>query len=154
MTASLYQSALSGNGGAASATATTWLFSRNTEDMRRQRVRVELHEVAPAAPGVMAPRDEIVEHVAAARRAIEIDVARLHGPRVEVHADEDQVVAFLLRVADELVVVAGVEAQAPVALQRRIGLSYFVQPADQLAQIPGPVPIPALDLVFFRIQIL
>src|SRR5436190_31265 len=151
MTASLYQSALSGSAGAASGTATTWLLSRNTEDVRRQRVRVELHEVAPAAPGVMAPRDEIVEHVAAARRAIEIDGARLHGPRVEVHADENQVFALLLRVADELVVVAGMEAQAPVALQCRIGLSYFVQPANQLSQIAGAVPIPALDLVFFRI---
>src|SRR5919201_4446415 len=105
MTASLYQSAVSGSAGAASATATSWLFSRNTEDVRRQRVRVQLHEVAPAAPGVMARGDEVVQLVARARRAIEIDEAGLGVDWVEVHGHQDEVIAFLLGVAQELVVV-------------------------------------------------
>src|SRR5712691_1426712 len=105
MTASLYQSALSGSAGAASGTATTWLFSRNTEDVRRQRVRIQLHEIAPAAPGVMAGRDEILERVAVARGAIEVDPAALRVFRIEVHRHQDEVVPLLLRVAQQLVVV-------------------------------------------------
>src|SRR5689334_23857561 len=154
MTASLYQSALSGSGGAASATASDGLLSRNTEDMRRQRVRVELHEVVAAAPGVMAARDEIVEHVARTRRAVEIDVACLRVPWVEVHADEDQVVALLLRVAKELIVVADVEAKAPVALQRGISMADRIQAGDELAQASRPVAIPALDLVLLGVEVL
>src|SRR5438105_445326 len=70
MTASLYQSAVSGSAGCASATATSWLFSRNTEDVRRQRVGVELHEVAPLFPGVVAGGDEIVQLVSVAGRVV------------------------------------------------------------------------------------
>src|SRR5260221_12942402 len=111
MTASLYQSALSGSAGADSGTATTWLFSRNTEDVRRQRVRIELDEIAPATPGVVARGDQILERVAVARRAIEVEPAALRVPRIEVHRDQDQVVARLLRVAQHLVVVGRMEAQ-------------------------------------------
>src|SRR4029453_7365144 len=110
MTASLYQSAASGSAGCASPMATTWLLSRNTEDVRRELLRVEHHVVAPAVPGVAARGHEVLDLVDVARRAVEIDPARLRVARVEVHADEDQVVALLLGVAEELVVVGGVEA--------------------------------------------
>src|SRR3954463_10612784 len=105
MTASLYQSALSGRAGAASGTATTWLFSRNTEDVRRQGMRIQLHEIAAATPGVVARRDEILERVRIARRAIEIDPSGLLMMRIEVDRHEDQVVARRFRVAEQLVVV-------------------------------------------------
>src|SRR5947209_9487299 len=147
MTASLYQSAVSGSAGCDSATATTWLFSRNTEDVRRQRVRVELHEIAPPVPAVVPGGDEIVQLVSVARRAVEIDPAGLRVVRIEVHRDEDQIVPGLLRVADQLIVVRGVETQAPVALQRRVVAPHFVQPADQRPQAFLPVAVPALDLV-------
>src|SRR5258706_9427531 len=154
MTASLYQSALSGSAGADSGTATTWLFSRNTEDVRRQCVRIELDEIAPAAPGVMARGDQILERVAVARRAIEVEPSRLLMMRVEVDCDQDQVVAYLLRVAQHLVVVGRMEAQAPVALQRRIFLSHVVELGDQLAQAVGPVALPAPDLVLLGVEVL
>src|SRR6185436_8263760 len=134
MTASLYQSALSGSAGAASGTAMSWLFSRNTEDVRRQGVGIELHEVAPAAPGVTARRDQILHLVAAGGRAVEIEPARLLVMRIQVDAHQDKVVALFLRVADQLVVVGRMEAQVPVALQRRVLVADSVQPADQLAQ--------------------
>src|SRR3954470_21674438 len=152
MTASLYQSAVSGSAGCASATATTWLFSRNTEDVRRERVRVELHEVAPPLPGVVAGGDQIVQFVSVARRAVEIQPAGLQVVRIEVDRDQDEIVARLLRVADELVIVRGVEAQAPVALQRGIRLPYGIQTADKWPQAVRPVTLPALDLVFLRIE--
>src|SRR5438046_7910398 len=152
MTASLYQSAASGSGGAASATATSWLFSRNTEDVRRQDVGIELHEIAPAAPGVVAGRDQILQSVAFARRAVEIEPAALRVARIEIYRDQDQVVALLFRVAQELVVVRRMEFQVPVALQRRVLAPYLIQLGNQASQAVGPLSIPALDLVFLGIQ--
>src|SRR5439155_24787657 len=154
MTASLYQSALSGSGGAASGTATSWLFSRNTEDVRRQRVGIQLHEVAPAAPGVMARRDEILERIARARRAVEVDPAALRVARIEVHRDQDQVVARLLRVAQHLVVVGRMEAQAPVALQRRVFVPYPVEPRNQATKAIVALAVPALDFVLLVVEVL
>src|SRR5438132_7073750 len=153
MTASLYQSAASGSGGAASATATSWLFSRNTEDVRRQGVGIQLHEIAPAAPGVVAGGDEVLERVARARRAVEIDVARLAIERIEVHRDQDEVAALLLRIAEQLLVVRRMEAQAPVALQRRVLLPHLVELGDQSAQAVRPLAVPALDLVLLGVEV-
>src|SRR5439155_26076307 len=134
MTASLYQSAASGSGGAASATATSWLFSRNTEDVRRQDVGIELHEIAPAAPGVVAGRDQILQSVAFARRAVEIEPAALRALRIQVHRHQDEIVARLLRVAQQLVVVGRMEAQVPVALQRRVLAPDLIQLGNQASQ--------------------
>src|SRR5438067_6469152 len=149
MTASLYQSAVSGSSDFASGIAVSWLFSRNTEDVRRQRVRIQLHEIAPAAPGVVARGDEIVQLVARAGRAVEIDVARLRVVRIQVDRDQDQVALFLLRVAQQLLVVGRMKAQAPVALQSWIFLSHFVELRDQPTQAVRPLAVPRLDLVFF-----
>src|SRR5919109_2753818 len=98
MTASLYQSAVSGSAGCAAATATSWLFSRNTEDVRRKRVRVQLHEIAPPFPSVVARGDEIVPLVSVAGRAIEIHPAGLRISRGEIHRHEDEIVPRLLGV--------------------------------------------------------
>src|SRR4051812_4289092 len=117
MTASLYQSALSGSAGAVSGRVSAFLGSRNTEYMRRQGLRVELDEIAPAAPLVVAGGDQIFQRIGTGRRAIEIDVPGLLVARVEIHGDENQVLALLLRIADELVAVRRVEAQRPVGLQ-------------------------------------
>src|SRR5437763_5254983 len=105
MTASLYQSAVSGSAGCACATATSWLFSRNTEHVRRQGMGVELHEVAPPAPGVVAGGDQIVQGIACRRSALEIYPARLRVSRVEIHHHHDQVVAVFLGIAKELLIV-------------------------------------------------
>src|SRR5919197_118833 len=154
MTASLYQSAVSGSAGCASATATSWLFSRNTEDVRRERMRIQLHKIAPPAPGVVAGGDEIVQLVSVAWRAVEIHPARLHITRVQVHHDEDEIVPGLLGVADELVIVRRMEAQAPVALQRRVLAPHLIQPCDERPQALGPLTVPALDLVLLGVEVL
>src|SRR3954465_488080 len=147
MTAYLYPSALSGSAGAASGTATTSLLSRNTEDVRRKRVGIQLHEVAAAIPRVVARGNEILKRIACGGGAVEVDPAALRGVQIEVHADEDQVLALLLRVAEKLVVVGQMEAQRPVALQRRVFVPNLVQLRDQPAQAVGSLAIPALDLV-------
>src|SRR2546429_4735446 len=154
MTASLYQSAVSGSAGCAAATATSWLFSRNTEEVRRQRVGVELHEVAPPFPAVVAGGDGIVQLVSVAGRAVEIYPPRLRISRVEIQRHQDEVVPRLLGVADELVIVGRMEAQAPVALQRGILLPHGVQAADERPQAVRPIALPALDLVLLRVEVL
>src|SRR5260221_14571898 len=119
MTASLYQSALSGSSDFASGTAVSWLLSRNTEDVRRQGIGIQLHEVAPAAPGVMVGGHQVVQLVARAGRAIEIEPAALRVSGLQVDRHQNEIVALLLRVAQQPVVVRGMEPQAPVPLQRR-----------------------------------
>src|SRR5438067_6665672 len=154
MTASLYRSAVSGSSDFASGIAVSWLFSRNTEDVRRQGVGIQLHEIAPAAPGVMAGGDEIVQLVACAGRAVEIDVARLRVVRIQVDRDQDQVAFLFLGVAQQLLVVGRMKAQAPVALQSGVLLPHLVQLGDQPPQAVRPLAVPRLDLVLLRIQIL
>src|SRR5258708_30424286 len=126
MTAYLYQSALSGSSDFASGTAVSWLLSRNTEDVRRQGIGIQLHEVAPAAPGVMVGRDQVVQLVARAGRAIEIEPAALRVFLFQLDGHPTEVVALLLRVAQQLVVVGGIEARATVALHGRVFLPHLV----------------------------
>src|SRR6478736_2137513 len=102
MTASLYQSAVSGSSGCPAGRttppATSCLSSRNTEHVCRQLLRVEHHEVAAAVPRIAARRDQVLDLVGVSRRAVEVDMAGLRVAHVEVHAHQDQVVALLLRV--------------------------------------------------------
>src|SRR5258706_6886099 len=153
MTASLYQSALSGSSDFASGTAVSWLLSRNTEDVRRQGIGIQLHEVAPAAPGVTVGGDQVVQLVARAGRAIEIEPAALRVFGIQVDGHQNEIVALLLRVAQQLVVVGAMEAQAPVALQGRDFLPHLVELRDQAAQAVRPLALPALDLVFFGVEV-
>src|SRR5690242_4344601 len=152
MTASLYQSARSVEDSSLSAAATCWssLSSDNTEDMRRKGLRIELHEVAPARPGVAAAAQQVLQVVGLALAPREVDPARLQVARVEVDGDEDQVFAFLLRVDEQLVVVGGMELQAPVALQRRVLPADVVEAPDERGEAVGPARVPALDLVLLR----
>src|ERR1051326_145743 len=142
MTASLYQSARSGAcsaAGGSTSTAAVSLAPDKTEDMRGQGGRVELDEIAPARPRIAAAAEEIVHLVALARADAErldgeIDPGRMAMVRAEVRRDEHDVVAARLRVDEDLVVVAGMEAQAPVRMQRRVPLPDLVQLRDQLLQ--------------------
>src|SRR5690349_23548479 len=98
MTASLYQRARSVDDGSLSAAATcaSSLSSDNTEDMRRQGLRVELHEVAPPVPGIAAAAEKILHPVGLALAPCEIDPARLRVAGIEVHGDEDEIVFLFL----------------------------------------------------------
>src|SRR5258708_37897737 len=126
MTASLYQSALSGSSDFAPGTAVSWLLSRNTEDVRRQGIGIQLHEVAPAAPGVMVRGDQVVQLVARAGRAIDIEPAALRVFGIQVDGHQNEVAARLLRVAQQLAGDGGMEAQPPGALQCRVFLPHLV----------------------------
>ena len=93
-------------------------------------MRAQLHEIARAAPGVLASPKEVMDLIALANpepqlREVEVRPARLNVARVEIHQHEDQVVFMLFREADQLVVADPVELQAPVGLQCRICFSYL-----------------------------
>src|SRR5262245_5994577 len=109
MTASLYQRRRSVDDWSLSASATSRisLSADNTEDMRRKGLRVEAEVVAASVPRVAAAAEQVLDLVAAPIAGREVDPAGLHFGRVEVHRDEDQVLAFLLRVREQLVVVGG-----------------------------------------------
>src|SRR3954468_2926930 len=156
MTASLYQRRRSVEDSSlfASATCLSSLSSANMEDVRRKGLRVELHEVASAAPGVAAAAQQIPDRVAAARRAVEVDPARLRVVGIQIDRHQDDARSLLLGIAQQLVVVRRMEAQAPVRLQRGVLPPDPVQARDQRPQAVGALAIPALDLVLFRVQIL
>src|SRR5512147_858358 len=103
MTASLYQSASSTvatEGMVLSKLVEPGLRVRaplDAKDVGRKHVRAELDVVAASGPFVAPAPEEVVHDVGLARRDAEllrgeIDPARLHVPRIEVHRGEDEVV--------------------------------------------------------------
>src|SRR3954469_20576267 len=148
MTASLYQSGstTSALGLGRSASIASWCSSGigspvYKEDMRGKRVRVEFDVVLVPLPRI-APAPQQVLHLERLAAEAELDPARLHEAGVEVDDDENQVVAFLLRIRDQLVVIDLMEPQAPVRLQRRIFFSHPVQLANKRAERIGTIRIP------------
>src|SRR5580765_5809891 len=133
MTASLYQRARSVDDCSlfASATSRISLSADNTEHVRGKGLRVEAHVVAPAVPGIAPAAEQVFDLVLAALARREVDPAGLREPRIEVDDGEHQVLALLLGVGDQVIVVGGVELQAPVRLQREIFLSDLIQPLNQ-----------------------
>src|SRR5678815_5201163 len=98
MTASLYQRARSVDDCSLSASATSRisLCSDNTEHVRWKGLRVEAEEIAAAVPGVAPAAEQVLDFVGAALAGREIHPAGLRETRIEVHGDENQVLAFLL----------------------------------------------------------
>src|ERR1700682_6818040 len=100
MTASLYQRARSSERCSSEAVCSTSLISLspdNTEDMRRQGLRIELHEIAPAGPGVDAAAQQVAHFVGQVLSPADIQPAGLHVARIEVHHQQDQIVAQIGR---------------------------------------------------------
>src|SRR3954467_8836310 len=122
MTASLYQSGstTSASGLGLSASIASWCSSGigspvYKEDMRGKRVRVEFDVVLVPLPRI-TPAPQQVLHLERLAGKAELDPARLHEAGVEVDDGEDEVVAFLLGICDELVVIHLMELQIPVVL--------------------------------------
>src|ERR1041385_9097325 len=116
MTASLYQRARSVDDCSLSASATSRisLSSDNTEHVGGKGLRVEAHEVAAAVPRIAGAAQQGLHFVGAALAGREVDPARLRIARVEVDGDKHQVLTFLLRIRQQLVVIGRVVLQAPV----------------------------------------
>src|SRR5262245_16845992 len=75
---------------------------------------------------------------------------------VEIDDDDETIVPLLrfLAVGDELIVVDVNEPEITGGLKRGIGAPYKIYFSNNILQIPGGVPIPLLDLVLFRIEVL
>src|SRR5437868_7366763 len=121
-------------------------------------VRVHHHEIAPPAPLVAFAVELFVDGEGGVfrqpqRLEIESDPARLRIVRIEVHAGEDAVAARALRIAEELVVVGGVEGEAPVRLQGRVRVADGIEARDQGHEARGILPVPVLDLVFLAVEV-
>src|SRR6185436_18980899 len=155
MTASLYQRARSVDDWSLSASATSRisLCSDNTEDVGRQGLRVEADEISAAVPGVAPAAEQVLDFIRAAFARSEVDPAGLREARIEVHGDENQVLTFLLRVRQQLVVVGRMELQAPVGLQRDVLDPYCIQFPDQRSEAVRPLAVPALDLVLLGVEV-
>src|SRR5690242_640890 len=133
MTASLYQSASAGPGAGAAAPGARSgevvearvRSSEYTEDMGRKRVGAELDVVVRSLPQVAPAAEQVLDEIFLAFGDAELgerqaDEARLDVVRIQIDDDQDQVGVFLLRIANQLIVRNGMEAQAPVRLQRRV----------------------------------
>src|SRR5512147_2109860 len=155
MTASLYQSGPSAvpEGALLSELVVAGLCVGSalyTEDVRGKRVRAELEVVPGAGPFVAPAPEQVVDEVALAGRDAEIldrevDPAGLHVPGIEVHGHENQVLLFSFRIADQLIVVDRVKAQAPVGMQSGVLLPDPVQSRDHRGERIGSRKIPVLD---------
>src|SRR3954467_2886164 len=122
MTASLYQSGstTSALGLGLSASIASGCSSgigspAYKEDMRGKRVRVEFDVVLVPRPRI-APAPQQVLRLERLAAEAELDPPRLHEGGVEIHDGENEVVAFLLGICDELVVIHLMELQIPVVL--------------------------------------
>src|SRR6185437_4193795 len=95
-------------------------------------LRVELHEIAPAGPGVAPAAEEVLHLVSLALAPGEVQPAGLDVLRVEVDDNEYEIVFRFFTENQQMVVVGGMELEAPVALQRDVLPPNPVQPGDQL----------------------
>src|SRR5687767_9010774 len=85
-----------------------------------------------------------------------LKVASLGVVRVEIDRDQHEVllVRGKLAVIENLVVPGVVEIQVLELLQRRVLAPQPVDETDILANVPRTVPVPRLDLVLLRVEIL
>src|SRR3954471_4474938 len=97
----------------------------HAEDVRGKEARIQLYEVAPAAPAIARLAEEIVylEGLVggdAERRRIDVDPGRVCVRDVEVHHHQHGTVLRPLGVTEYLIIVGRVKLQVGVVLQRAI----------------------------------
>jgi hypothetical protein len=87
---------------------------------------------------------------------VDVDEGFARFVGVEVHHDEDGVIATWggLAVDEDVPVVGGVEAEVVVLLQSWVLTPSVVQGGDEVLDVARAVPIPDLELVLFRVEIL
>src|SRR5919204_1805273 len=131
------------------------------EDVRRDDAGVELHVVVRPLPQVPGPREQVVDLIRPSMVDPELVEVEVQEPRlpmlgVEVHHDQDDVLAVLggLAVGQEMIAVHGVEAQGPVGVQRGVLAPDPIDESDELGQRIGPVQLPVAHLVLLGVEVL
>ena len=113
----------------------------NAEDVGGHAVRVQLYVVARAIPHVAGARQEVVHLVRMVLVQAEFFKLQIHEAgvsvmRAEIHYHQDDIrsIRRLLAVANQLIVVDGMEFEAPVVLQRSVVVSNAIDEPDQLTE--------------------
>src|SRR5258706_6981426 len=137
------------------------LVATEPEDMRRADVWIQLDVVARPMPQVARVGEQVVDLEGLPARdpkliEVEVDPARLRMLPIEIDDYQYRVgtLASDLAVADELVVVAAVEAQVPVEVQRGVVTPGHVDASDEIPQSVGAIEVAVLDLVLFGVEVL
>ena len=136
--------------------------SFHAEDMHRPLVWIESDVIAAAVPIEALAGQQIVHRVRVAPVGeTKLFEGHFHKSclvmvRIEIDGDQDDVVPRRsgLGVPEDLVVVRRQETQVIVEMQRAIVPADVIELGDVLLDVPGRVPIPALELVFFAVVIL
>src|SRR5262245_37886511 len=155
MIASLYQSGLSSADGTeltASMRTLWWGTSMaiDAQDVSLTDVGIEPHVVPLAPPLVLHIVQQIVDgEDVVCGDAGHANVPVLHVIRIQVD-DRQQTIGAARRglaVGDDLGVVGVVKAKRVIELQRAMPAANRVDAAHQLANVAGPVPVPAATLI-------
>src|SRR5579875_1237077 len=135
--------------------------SPDAPDRRGAALRIEADTLGAAPPVEARPRDQLLD--ADLRPLIDAelgegqrDVGLVGMVRIDVHGDPDHVLARGVRLAIEqnVGIARRIEAQVLVVVEGGIVPADPVEAGDEAADIAGTVPVPGLDLVFLRIEIL
>src|SRR5438067_5713062 len=136
-------------------------MSANGKNVGGDKLRVEFHVVAGAAPEVARIGEQFVQLVSvpwtySPAFQIEPNPAALDVMGIEVHDDEHDVLGRcgLLAVGNQVFVIQFVELQTIVALQRGIFAPDAIDPFDEVIEVAGSIAIPIPNFVFFGIEIL
>src|ERR1700716_1597005 len=131
------------------------------KDLRWDRVRVDLDEVAWTVPEIAGAAQQLVSLVAPVAPDTELlqgqrDHARLSVMRIDVDHCEHDVgeVGSGLGVGDQVIVLGRVELKAAIALQSGVFTPTIVDQRDELANAFRVVAIPAANLILLRVQVL
>ncbi len=86
----------------------------------------------------------------------DLEVCRLFGMRIEADRYQDPLGAprRMASVVEDVVVEGVIEGGVVVGLQARLGTSEPVELSDLANDVARRIPVPWLDLVFFRIPVL
>src|SRR5690242_11872425 len=131
----------------------------DAEDVRGHHRRIELHVIAWSRP-VIARFGQLVVYLEAlgrrdAERAeIEVEPSRMTMMDIHVHDDEHGRIRrrIALREAEELIVVATVEHERLVVLERWLLLADAIHDRDDLAEAVRAIDVPVLQLVLLVVD--
>ena len=121
---------------------------------------VQGNVVPLAAPGVPGVAQQVVDlvglvRVQSPRVQGDVNIAALRGAGVQVdhHQYDIGEVGGMLAVAQQVIIVRGVEPEVEIAVQRRVFPAGPVDPPDEVPEAIRPFDVPVLDFVLLRVQV-
>src|SRR5437879_8787904 len=131
------------------------------EDSTGDHGGVQLHNVSRALPQIAGAAQQVVHligFVSGKPKLLEghLNPSRMHVMRIQVDDDQNDIGQILgvLAIANKLVVLDGMESEAPVMVKRRVLATDPVHNANYLAQALGLGQLPVLDLILLGVEVL